>query len=404
MAGITATDLLPVLKEIYPDGAPKEMIYKNAPFLGMLPKDTEEAYGEHIKVPLLYADPQGTSANFSNAGTNTTSNKWVAFELDTIDYYGRHTIDGRAIDKSKKDRGSFVRGLKAAMDGIMRSVKRRLSHNLYRNHGGALGQIATGGIASDVVTLTSSRDTRFFEPGMVLVGDTTDGTSGAVHAGTVTVESVQRNSGTVTATADWTAGIATLAAADYLFKQGDFGAMMDGLESWVPASDPSSTAFNGVDRSVDPLRLGGIRDDLSDRPIEEAVQDALQLCSDEGAETDVIMLCSADWNKLAKALGSKKEYGKRSAYDAEVGYKSIMVAGPSGDVDVISDPDAPEGVMWALQMDTWKLYSMGDLVRVLDDDGLPYLRQADADGVEIRIVSRPQLGCNAPGHNGRFTI
>ena len=60
--------------------------------------------------------------------------------------------------------------------------------------------------------------------------------------------------------------------------------------------------------------------------------------------------------------------------------------------------------MWTLSMDSWKLYSMGDLVRLLDDDGMPYLRQNLADGVEIRVVSRPQLGCSAPGHNGRFVI
>lgn len=404
MAGLTHTDLLPVLKEIYPSGAPKELLYKNAAFLGMVPKDTESAYGEHIKVPLLYADPQGIGAVMSTAQTNVSASAWKAFEMDTIDYYGVAQITGRAIDKSKNDRGSFVRGLKTQLDGIMRSVKRRLSHNIFRNHGGAIGQIAAGGISSAIVTLTDRRDTRFFEKNMVIVGDTTDGTSGTVHAGSATVLSVQRSAGTVTATAGWVAGIASLAAADYLFVQSDFGAMMSGLDAWIPAAAPGATSFFGVDRTADEVRLGGVRADLSTMPIEEAVLEALQRMHDEGAETDVLMVDSASWTNLAKALGSKVEYGERSAYDAEIGFESIKVKGAGGTVDVIADSDAQSNVMWALQMDTWTLYSMGDLVRVLDDDGLPYLRQATTDGVEMRLVSRPQLGCNAPGWNGRFAI
>jgi len=118
----------------------------------------------------------------------------------------------------------------------------------------------------------------------------------------------------------------------------------------------------------------------------------------------VIVLSSNNWMNLAKLMGSKVVYSERSAYEGEIGFRSLKVMGPSGDVDIVADPDAQSNVLWTLSMDTWKLYSMGDLVRLLDDDGMPYLRQYDQDGVEIRVVSRPQLGCFAPGHNGRFVI
>jgi hypothetical protein len=405
MASMTATDLLPVLKEVYPNGdIPKELQYGKSPLLAMMRKDTEEAHGEHIKIPVKYGNPQGVGAVLSTAQTNNSNTKWKAFEVDTIDYYGVVRITGRAIAKAKNDRGSFVRALKAQSDGIVYSVRRRLSHNLFRNHGGAIGQIATSGISSDVVTLTDPRDTRFFEPDMVIKGDTTDGTSGTVHAGSATVESVSRSAGTVTATAGWVAGIGSLADADYLFVESDFGAMMYGLRSWIPATDPSSTSFLGVDRSVDPVRLGGCRDDLSGIPIEEAAQEALRIVTDEGGEPDVLVLSTNKWTDFAKALGSKVEYGKKSAYDAEIGFKTIKVMGPAGEVDVIADPDCQSDVMWALSMDSWTVYSMGEMIHVLDDDGMPVLREAAADGVEMRVVARPQVGTNAPGHNGAFEI
>jgi hypothetical protein len=403
MAAMSETDLLPVLKEVYPGGSiPRELQYGKSPVLSMMRTDTESAYGEHIKVPVKYGNPQGVGAVLATAQTNNSNTKWKAFEIDTIDYYGVVKITGRAIDKSKKDRGSFVRGLKQQSDGIIHSVRRRLTHNLFRNHGGAIGQVSD--VTNDVVTLSNARDSRYFEPDQVIVSDTTDGTSGTVNAGSATVEAVSRSGGTVTATANWSAGIASIATNDYLFIESDFGAMMYGFDSWIPSADPSSTLFLNVDRSVDPVRLGGCRDDLSGVPIEEAAQEALRIVYDEGGEPDVLILSTDNWTNFAKALGSKVEYGERSSYDAEVGFKTIKVMGPAGEVDVIADPDCQTSVMWCMTMNTWTLHSMGEFIRVLDDDGLPVLRESTTDGVEMRVVSRPQVACEAPGWNGRFAI
>ena len=400
--GAVSADLVAILKELYPTGFPKDVLYAKSPFLAMVAKSTDEAYGDTIKCPILWTDPQGTSAAFGTAQTNATGSKYSAFKLDTIDYYGVTQITGRAIDKSKNDRGSFVRGLKSQMDGIMRQVGRRLTHNVFRNSGGAIGVV--GSISTNTITLSNVRDVRYFEVGQVIVMSATDGTSGSVRAGSLTVSAVNRSTGVVTFTTNVTAGIAAAVAGDYCFIQGDFGLMMSGLDAWIPSSAPGATAFFGVDRSVDPTRLGGQRADLSTLPLDEAVQESLRVVTDEGGTPDVIVLSSNNWMNLAKLMGSKVVYSERSDYEGILGFRSLKVMGPSGDVDIIADPDAQSNVMWTLSMDSWKLYSMGDLVRLLDDDGMPYLRQSGSDGVEIRVVSRPQLGCSAPGHNGRFTI
>jgi len=52
-----------------------------------------------------------------------------------------------------------------------------------------------------------------------------------------------------------------------------------------------------------------------------------------------------------------------------------------------------------VQLSTWRLYSLGKAVRVIDTDGLQMLRQASADGVEVRYGSYSNLGCRAPGYN-----
>jgi hypothetical protein len=57
-----------------------------------------------------------------------------------------------------------------------------------------------------------------------------------------------------------------------------------------------------------------------------------------------------------------------------------------------------------LQMDVWKLYSLGAAPKLLNQDGNRVLRQSDEDGVEIRTGYYAQLGCRAPGFNIRLKL
>jgi hypothetical protein len=404
MAAFSASDALPILKEIYPNGrVPRELWYKNAPLLALLPKD-EDAYGEHVKVPLLYGHPQGRSASFAEARANVTGSKYAAFEVDTMDDYAVAQITGRAIDKGKKDRGSFVRTFKGELQGSQRQLKRSMVHALYRNGGGAIGQVGAYTATQTTFTLADVRDAVFLEVGMELQADTTDGTSGSVHSGSATITAINRQTGVVTTDSAWDSQITGFAANDYIFVDGDFGAKLHGLEAWIPSSAPGVTAFNGVNRSVDTTRLGGVRYDGSAQPIEEALIDGTELVVREGGEPDVIVVHTKTFANLAKALGSKVTFGMRDAYDAKLSFKTIKLAASHGEIDVIADPNAQGDVAWVLQLDTWTLHSMGPTPRLLDDDGNPYLRQHDSDGVEIRSVYRANLGCGAPGWNGRIAL
>lgn len=404
MAALSADDVLAVLKEIYPTGkVPRELFYKNAPLLALLPKD-EDAYGEHVKVPLLYGHPQGRSATFAQARANVTGSKYAAFEVDTKDDYAVAQITGRAIDKGKKDRGSFIRTFKGELNGSQRQLKRSLVHALYRNGGGAIGRVGSYTATELTFTLSDVRDAVFFEVGMELKADTTDGTSGTVHAGSATITAINRETGVITTDSAWDTQITGFAANDYLFVDGDFGAKLHGFEAWVPASAPGATTFNGVNRSVDTTRLGGVRFDGSASQIEESLIDGTELVVREGGEPDVIIVHTKTFANLAKAQGSKVVFGFKEAYDAKIGFKTIKLPASHGEIEVIADPNCQGDVAWVIQLDTWTLYSMGAVPRLIGDDGMPYLRQHDSDGVEIRSVYRANLGCGAPGWNGRIAL
>lgn len=111
-----------------------------------------------------------------------------------------------------------------------------------------------------------------------------------------------------------------------------------------------------------------------------------------------------DYLNLQKALGSKVIYGAKDSYDTKIGYRTIQLQGPAGTLDIVPDPSAPVNVLWLLQLDTWCMYSMGETPKYLDNDGNAVLRTVTSDAVEVQLVTRWQLGCDAPGYNGRFVI
>ena len=106
---------------------------------------------------------------------------------------------------------------------------------------------------------------------------------------------------------------------------------------------------------------------------------------------------------LEKALGSKVSYVEKNI-KPEIGFRGILIHGPRGPINVIPDQNCPNGVAYMIQLDVWKLYSLGKAPRILSGDGLKQLRVSDADAVEVRVGYYAQLGCRAPGWNVRISL
>ena len=103
-------------------------------------------------------------------------------------------------------------------------------------------------------------------------------------------------------------------------------------------------------------------------------------------------------------MGSKQQFiqyteTKVEEPDVTVGFSSLLLTGPSGTMKVIPDRNCPVGKALLLQLDTWKLKTLGEAVRLFDTDGLRMLRDPAADAVQIRCFSYGQISCRAPGYN-----
>lgn len=415
MADNTSTTIDGALKQLYDRGTVENLVYKNQPMLGLLDKD-EQAGGRNIPIVIQYANTQGRSATFANAQSNTTAEKIDDFLLTYKTDYAVASITGLAADQSKGDAKSFLDGISIMVDGAFHSVARSIGVSLFRDGTGWRGQV--GSLSTTSLTLKHSSQVTNFEVGMTLVFSDDQATL-LDSADTDVVTAVNRSTGVLTSANTWSTKISGLDADDYIYVEGDHpgsavtsttGLVLSGLNAWVPTSAPTSTAFYGVDRSVD-SRLGGQRYDGSAQLVEEALIDGQSTCAVEGGMVDTIFLNHVKARELVKAQGSKTtfERGNRKAKGANgdiaaIGFSTVVLDGDYGPIDVISDINCEYNVAWGLQMDTWKLYSIGQAPKLLALDDNKILRQSSLDGYEVRVGGYLNLGCSAPGYNVRIAL
>ena len=406
MANIDLTSLNPVLKELYDDQKVLNEVYKTNPTLAMMPKMTE-AGGKYYPQPVQIGVSQGRSSTFSTAQTNQTSDVFREFLVTLASDYSLATLDNKTLLSARTDKQAFINAAKVQVDGAIRSIKNSLGSALFRSGSGSIGQISS--ITTGVIVLASALDVVQFEIGMVIQANATDG--GVPRAALGYVISVDRSAGTVTVSASLggAAGSpASWAASDYLLVQGDNNAKISGLAGWLPFAAPSSgDNWYGVDRSIDTVRLAGNRKDASNQSIEEGLQDFLtQIAINDGAP-DYFITNPNSYVALQKALGSKAQIVELAAemgkdYRAVVGFKALEIQMSGMTVKVLQDRNCPAQLGYALQMDTWKLISLGDAPQILTygAEGLEVLRVSNADAAELRVGYYANLVCNAPAYNG----
>lgn len=403
---VDLTSFAPALKTYYPDDKIEKQIYSDRPLLAMFPKD-ENFVGDSSKESLMYGNPQNISATFATAQAETHNSERKAFLLTRAKKYGFGFVDNETIEASANDRGAFLRALTDEIDNAIDGVSQALAIDAARDSTGALGQRAS--ISTNTVTLTNPEEARMFEVGMTVIAASAK-SGGSLRTGSTTVAAVDSLAGTIELTS--AAAISSFADNDYLFRAGDRGACIAGFQSWIPYDSRASAlaaSFFGVTRSANPTRLAGVTKDLSSFPIEQAVSRALTLVEAEGGKPDYAFMCFEDFEDLRNALGSKVQYQEIVTTPAQVkyatiGFSGIKIHGSNGVVTVLADRTIPAGRLFVMTSKSWKLRSLGKLVDLFKTDGLPFLRQATADGVEVRLKTYANIVCRAPAYNGQFKL
>jgi hypothetical protein len=417
MALLDTTALAAVLKQKYTQRRFNLLCYKKNPFYALIPKITDFG-GKNKVISLRFGVPQGRGASIAAAQAGKTASAYGAFTVTRASDYATASITGEAIAAAKGDENTLIEGLTKEIDGTIHVCMRSLAIAMYRNGGGARGQISSGSnVATTTITLANLSDVSNFEVNMLVQFASDDGSAsspaGLRNGGaTATITGVDRDLGTLTFATNVNTAVPAVQTSDYIFQgntnqaNSDYGKMVKGLAAWLPATAPTSTDnFFGLNRSTDVTRLAGVRYNGNGGPIEETLVEAATRLQREGSSPDHVFMHPFDWSNLVKALGSKVIYDRAQSVDEpEFGFKAVALEGPEGPIKVVSDLNCPKGTGYMVQLDTWHLESLGEAPRILDLDGNTILRSANSDDYEVRIGYYAQPTCEAPGWNANITF
>ena len=397
------------LKQHYTQDRIENLCYKDNPLFALVSK-MEDFGGRNLPIVNIWGTGQGRSTTFARAQARgqVTNSKLDDFLLTRVKDYAIATIDNEVLEASKGNSNAFLEAATVEIDNAILALTRSVAIAMYRSGYGEIGQIKVGSVVTGLtLTLENIDEITNFEVGQELeVASAVTAASRAFGSSTngLIVTEVNRETGVLTFgwnVNDATNGIPAIAHSDFIFVRGDHNAAtlskLAGLSAWVPATAPAATPFFGVARNAD-SRLGGLRVDGSPLPIEEALIQGASYAAREGAKIDYYFMNYNNFAQIEKALGTKVAYIDLKV-SPEIGFRGLSVSGPRGMIKVLPDQNCPPKVAYGLQLDTWKLYSLGKAVRVIDTDGLQMLRQASSDGVEVRYGFYGNMGCRAPGFN-----
>lgn len=276
MATTQTTDVSYISKIIYKDGIQQKQIVRDKPLLMATPHNTKFTSAEGIRVPIITGTGQGASATVANAAANASPDQGQAFTVTQATYYTNFDIHGKVVRNALKgnDDSYFLQQLKLAMDNAQETMGSELNRQAFGSSAGWRARVGAVAPTGTTVVLANPQDAVFFEQNMIIVFAATP--TGAIRAGTpgyAKILKVDTSTGTLTVDGTITTLITTPGAGDYIFRQGDAqngasnGLLAAGLGDWVPQT-VTATPFFGVDRSVFPSRLAGVRYPGANDPLE----------------------------------------------------------------------------------------------------------------------------------------
>ena len=430
MAVLDLSNAEKIVKFLYPDYTVPRELRKTNPFYAMLAKKTNFV-GKSVEVPLTINTTQGGGATFGTAKTANEQNyaysdTYKSFTLTRKSDYSLATIGGEAMKAAVMDEGAMVDLFQDTIDLAMMTAMRSIARNLFRDGCAWAGKV--GSVSGSEITLLTASDAFNFDLGMrvEVFSSTTylmDGTVAITTPGVTAryVTAVDRKAGKITLN-DVSGPVA---ANQYIARAGDRTAstsdatvftnsrVITGVSQWIAGSAAGAAtgttagaqfqaAIYGVTRTSDKTALAGNSLDCTAAAPDEAI---IQLVSDvaaEGGRPDHCFMNPRDFAALNKFLGSRTVYDRAvSIEDADIGFQSIVLMGDTGPVKCVSDINVPQSQIFALQLDTWDLFSLNAAPHILDYDRNQFLRVSDDDAYQIRIGSYANLRCKAPAFNGR---
>lgn len=391
------------LKVLYPKGEMPKSINEMFKTLKRLKKATDFV-GESAYVALQNANPQGSSAGFSEAQADIYQGNYVRFNLTRVSHYGIARVTGEAAEAAVKSEGALVDLWDNETRGIATTEMSTLATYLFGTGDGALGTMSSGHTTT-TVTMASGTNMNYFEVNMTVKAQSATGLAATVRSGGAAkarVTGIDRRARTLTFAAALDTLITDVTATDVLVRAGDHHSggvaqVITGLDEVVKGGTSPGTLWS-LNRNTDPVRLAGQRVDYAGWAMEDAIVDASALVGFQGiGYPNVAIMNNIEFASLKKSLSAKLHFNRPGSSDAKYGFSDISIEGEAGPIEILADPFCPRNKCFLLKLDEFTLWSLKAAPHLVKFDGLEVLRRHDADAYEVRFAFYGQLKCVNPG-------
>lgn len=411
------------LKEYWTENKMEVLTYQNRPALAMMPKNTKVG-GEYWVVPVDVDDGADGSPTFSDAQAVAAASGTDAlrkqFQVQFVEDFQLAQISNKLIRLSRDAPRLALQRATEETKKKRNILAARIARSMYRSGYGEIGKVDTSVSATStkVIGLSNKQDARNFRIGqrVVFASSLTAALRGS--GAYVSVTKIDYDLGKITtdAATDLDTSIASISNGDTVFLKGARGTgasptllTMQGFGSWLPSTAPSGGEnFNGVDRSVWPDRLAGLRYNggtAVSGPIQEILIDSLIDGAIREAYFTHLFMDPAKYGEAIKALETTvtrvTEKGVNTkGQPTSIGFNGFEVAVGygSGGAKVFPDANCPVKTHYALTLDTWELGSAGELIQN-DLQAADSRDVENASSVEYRYVFTGAMAGFAPGKN-----
>ena len=330
-------------------------------------KSSEELRGIEAYVPLH----TGRSGGIGPAGENVAlpaagSQSYGKAVYDLKPQYGRLRITGLALEKTAKDSGAFLQGLKGEIDGLRNDLKRDLARQTYMDGTGNIAQCGTT-TASATVVLANKEALRkgWLYIGMVVdIGTAADGS--AIAQGR-TITDVSIANGTITIS-----GATVTTSASHFVSRSGAAAATTGYSTPIVAGEIGglqllvSAAANTVGGINAGAAGNGFWDNLRDTTTSTLTSDALVQNMNQvelaGGDLSLMVSSFGMQRKLFGLLQSQVRYV--DPMNIQGGFRTLEFNGKP----FVADRDAPFGKIYLLDESKFKVFRNQDW-HFLEEDG-----------------------------------
>lgn len=378
MANINS--ITPILKERY---APRivEQLENYTEFTKRLTKSSEnisdEFGGKYVYFPIHVGRNSGIGSRFEDEVLPSAGQQKYDGGRSRMKYsYGTIRVTGQSIAHSDSNPKAFAKVITEETDGLIRDLGKDFNRQLFGTGNGSLGYFSAAS-SGTTATFASARG--------IGVDDFVDvyDSSGAKTATGKRVLAVNIATGVVTfdsATAATVGGYITRNGSGVDPVKGN--REITGLSSII---DDSSVLFD-LDPALQPVWAANEFSATSGGTIEEDMTLMVDTIFAQGGKTNLMITSQGVRRAYAKELMSIRSTVNRTSHEGGFSSLKFVSDGPSGEIDILVDLDAPRNEIQFVDMTDLTLYR-DKAWSFLDRDGSMWKQDTSGGGAKDAWVA-----------------